>query len=127
MTDESEQVACEYCGEMFSPQGVSTHERYCDEKPDEDDEDGTADDADGASVLANSVEDEDELSDIQRAVLNRTDGDCERCGEGYETFHLVREDKPESTRNLFALCRDCDDDLTNLHPHSKRTLVRFDG
>jgi hypothetical protein len=24
---------CEFCGESYSPQGIETHQRYCDENP----------------------------------------------------------------------------------------------
>jgi hypothetical protein len=42
VTDDG-RVECEYCGDKYKSQGLATHQRFCDTKPDEDDTEVTSD------------------------------------------------------------------------------------
>lgn len=124
----NDKTPCQYCGEEYSSQGVHAHERHCDENPEnQDDEDETAAaDEGGDSVFATSVNDDADLTEVEEVVRDRADGDCENCGEDYETFHRIYPDEPEATSNLFALCGDCEAELEDLHPLTKRSKVRHE-
>jgi 5-methylcytosine-specific restriction endonuclease McrA len=99
------EVECEYCGELFDEQGLATHKHYCDEAPDEDESEPMAD-----------------YSELEREALDRDDGACVRCkAEAELTVHTVDPDVGEQLSNLMTLCVECEEEVSGLHPRTKRT------
>jgi len=100
------------CGfESDSPQGISAHQRHCEEYESDD----SSDSGYSTTTVSTAVAD---------AVFERDDGQCVRCEstDGL-TIHRYDEDGPEDPRNLVLLCADCDALIEGGHPLSKRTQV----
>ena len=101
MTD-SDTVECEFCGDEYKTQGLATHQRFCDEKP-------CDEDASGRSALASEA-------------LERDGHTCVNCGSTDElTAHMVDSVEPDRLANRISLCLDCHDEFDELHPLTKRT------
>jgi hypothetical protein len=135
-------VVCEFCGDEYKKQGLAAHQRFCDEKPDEGDEDsdgengGVGEDerpveaeegdvpADEGEVSGDTPTPRDNLDPIEQAAIDRDDGTCLHCGatDGL-VVHVVDEDERERLANLFTLCDDCLPEFEDLHPLTKRTKI----
>jgi hypothetical protein len=79
----SDEVSCEHCGEMFSPQGISTHERYC--GPDE------------SEVESEPLEEGDAL---RKSPKETPEGEIQSADPTpLESRDTVTSSKPEPTNN----------------------------
>lgn len=106
-------VECEYCGDLFDSRGLGAHQVHCDEATEES---GTEEET--------ILEPEDE---IEAHVVARDQGTCTRCGvDDASVHHIVDPDVGREKANVVTLCGDCDDDVSGVHPRTKRTKIRGD-
>jgi len=129
MSDDT--VECEYCGEEFKSQGLATHQRFCDEKPDEE-QDGHDSSTDAISD-EESPEDDDTTtrdnrsgrwSDFEADVVDRDNGECRRCSSDENlVVHTVDPDGKQRLQNALTLCEECDAYVEDFHPRTKRTAI----
>ncbi|CDK39654.1 hypothetical protein [Halorubrum sp. AJ67] len=107
MSDD--QVECDYCGQEYDKRGIGAHEAHCDEATEEEMQPDS-----GAS----------DLSTFEAEVRARDDGQCARC-ESIEALvvHDVDPDVEQERANAVTLCEQCEDELTGLHPLTKRTKI----
>jgi len=114
MSDDAER--CQYCGGEFSPRGLSTHERHCDES-DEQTSDGASVDTDRGPEQTPS-----EYSEVALSALERDEHTCVHCGSVDDVLvHTVDPEADECVANLITLCPDCDEEFADYRPLTKRT------
>ncbi|AUX08928.1 hypothetical protein AArcSl_1297 [Halalkaliarchaeum desulfuricum] len=109
MTEGSDTVECEYCGEEFDKRGIGAHKAHCD----------GAEEAQTAPRQA--------VDGLEAEVYARDNGQCRRCGaEESLDVHQVDSDKEPVRANLVIVCAECEAEIEGLHPRTKRTKIRFD-
>jgi len=99
------EVVCEYCGDSFDKRGIGAHQAHCSE--------------------ANEEEMQPKRSGFEAEVRARDDEQCVRC-ESTEALviHEVDADVGHERANAVTLCKPCEQELSGLHPLTKRTKIR---
>lgn len=123
MTDSDsssdDMAVCEFCDDEYKARGLATHQRFCDEAEATDGTDDT-DETDDEGDTNTSVN----RSDFEDSVLERDDFECRRCGatDGL-VVHPVDEEIGEVLNNNVTLCADCEADIEDYRPVTKRTAI----
>jgi len=103
---EDETVECKYCGESFHKQGIGAHEASCE----------------GVNRAENPHE--PEFYNLEADVYARDDEQCARCGaDDVFDIHQIDPSVGAERANLVSLCEECVDDVSDLHPITKRTKI----
>ncbi|MDB2225605.1 hypothetical protein PM023_13090 [Halorubrum ezzemoulense] len=104
-----DEVECEYCGDSFDKRGLGAHQVHCDDAQEEE-------------TQPDSIP--SEPSDFEAKVRTRDDGQCARCESTQGlVVHDVDPDVGQERANAVTLCVACDEELSGLHPRTKRTKI----
>lgn len=102
----SDEVQCEYCGEYYDKRGIGAHQASCDEAIEE-------------------TSQPDYEDSFEAEVRSRDNDECVSCGSTTAlSLHTIDPDVgSDLLPNVLLLCADCTDDVSDLHPRTKRTKV----